>query len=157
MTARIAEIVRVRRVGGTLVKMGSFLSNRQGFTLLELIAVLLLLSFLGALAIPRFIAVDANANSRAIDAAVSELNGREGLVWADIRFSETGYDNVNGDDAVWESMKNDATNSYPHLGDAYNWTNGPTQTGGVLSFKENPGVALNRTASTRSKPARWSK
>ena len=62
--------------------MGDYLFNRQGFTLVELIAVLLLIGILGTLAIPRYIELDASANLRGVDAAVSELNGREGLIWA---------------------------------------------------------------------------
>ena len=80
--------------------MDSFLSNRRGFTLIELIAVLLVLSILGALAIPRYVALDANANSKAVDAAVSELNGREGVIWADVKFSGTGYDAATGIDGA---------------------------------------------------------
>jgi prepilin-type N-terminal cleavage/methylation domain-containing protein len=137
--------------------MKSFRSKRRGFTLLELLAVMLLLSLLGALIIPRFITLDANANSKAVDAAVSELNGREGIIWADIKFSATGYDNDNGDDLVWAQMKNDGTNSYPYLGASYRWIAGPTQTGGELRFKETEGITLSRTASTRSTPARWSR
>ena len=140
-----------------MIRLDSCANNRQGFTLLELICVMLLLSLLGALAIPRFIELDANASSKAVDAAVSELNGRESLIWADIRISNTGYDKASGDDAVWSAMSKDASNSLLHLGAAYEWLDGPTQTGGVLSIKEYPGVALNRTASTRSTPARWSR
>jgi MSHA pilin protein MshA len=55
--------------------MEEYLSNRQGFTLIELIAVLLLIGILGALAIPRFIELDASADSRVIDSAVAQLNG----------------------------------------------------------------------------------
>ena len=137
--------------------MDKFLSNRRGFTLIELIAVLLVLSILGALAIPRYVALDANANSKAVDAAVSELNGREGVIWADVKFSGTGYDPVAGDNDVWTVMKNDQTLSFPYLGSAYNWIVGPTATGGTLSFRNQPGVPLIRTASTSSTPARWSR
>ena len=59
--------------------MDYFLSNRRGFTLLELIAVMLIMGVLGALAVPRYIELDATATIRSIDAAVSELNGRESL------------------------------------------------------------------------------
>ena len=137
--------------------MDRFISNRNGFTLIELIAVLLILSVLGALAIPRYVELDANANSKAVDAAVSELNGREGVIWADVKFSGTGYHPVSGDSDVWTVMKNDQTSSFPYLGSAYNWTFGPTEIGGTLSFKNQPGVALIRTASTNSTPARWSR
>jgi prepilin-type N-terminal cleavage/methylation domain-containing protein len=137
--------------------MDSSLYDRQGFTLLELIAVMLLLSILGALVVPRFVALDANANSSAVDYALSELNGREGMIWADIKSSKTGYDNGTGDNDIWALMKDDPTSSHPYLGDDYKWNPAPTQAGGKLSFQNKPGVTLNRTASTRSAPARWSR
>jgi prepilin-type N-terminal cleavage/methylation domain-containing protein len=86
--------------------MGDYLFNRQGFTLIELIAVLLLIGILGALAIPRYIELDATANLRAVDAAVSELNGREGLIWAEIK-TNIDYDPATVNDEIWTRMKND--------------------------------------------------
>ena len=76
---------------------------QQGFTLLELVAVMLILGLLASLAIPRYMSVDAAASSSAIDAAVSELNGRESLIWADLKISESGYDEAAGDTMVWAS------------------------------------------------------
>jgi len=136
--------------------MEDYLFNRQGFTLIELIAVLLLIGILGALAIPRFIELDATANLRAIDAAVAELNGREGLIWAEIK-TTIDYDPVTGDDEIWTRMKNDPSLTYPDLGDAYKWTTLPDKSGGGLRFRESPEVTLNRIASNMSQPARWSR
>jgi prepilin-type N-terminal cleavage/methylation domain-containing protein len=65
--------------------------NPRGFTLIEIIAVLIILSTLAAMAIPRFINLDANAKDRAIDSGISEINGRESLVWADIKVSPAGW------------------------------------------------------------------
>jgi prepilin-type N-terminal cleavage/methylation domain-containing protein len=130
--------------------------NRQGFTLIELIAVLLLIGILGALAVPRFIELDATANLRGVDAAVSELNGRESLIWSDIKATKD-YDPVTGDDEIWTRMKNHPSLPYPDLGDAYRWTTLPGQSGGGLSFRESPEVTLNRTPSKMSAPARWSR
>ena len=123
------------------MEMEDYLSNRQGFTLIELIAVLLLLSILGALAIPRFIDLDAAADMRVLDAAISELNGRESLVWSEIK-TTIEYDPVTGDDEVWTRMKNDKNLTYPDLGDAYWWATLPDKSGGGLMFRESPEVTL---------------
>lgn len=140
-----------------MIRSGGYVGNQQGFTLLEIIAVLLILGLLAAVSVPRYIDLDASSKSKAIDAAVSELNGREGLIWAAIKTSQTGFDEASGDNEVWLQMKNDPSHSYPILGYAYRWTNGPTQTGGTLSFKQGPGVPLMRTPSTGFSRARWSR
>ena len=122
------------------------LRNQKGFTLVEIILVLVLLSVLYAIAVPKYIELEQNAQQKAFDGAIAELNGRESLVWANLKISGTGYQ----DDAQLLLVVNH------NLGTDYVWQSGhPLATGGNLTFRAKT-VTLNRTLSDVSKPAVWS-
>jgi prepilin-type N-terminal cleavage/methylation domain-containing protein len=65
--------------------------NNEGFTLVEVIAVLVILGILAAVAVPKYIDLQENAQIKALDAGVSELNGREAMTWGDSLLSDGGY------------------------------------------------------------------
>jgi len=129
------------------MKTQKLLRNQEGFTLVEIIAVLIILVILAAVAVPRYIDLETNARQRAIDAGISELNGRESLQWADLKISITGYDT----DAGLQVVMNYA------LGGDYTWQAGVAQNGGTLIFRNTTSVLLNRQESDSSQPATWSR
>ena len=84
----------------------------------------------------------------AIDAGISELNGREGLAWSNIKLTPSGWI----DDATTFGTYD------KNLGDDYYWSPGdPVPSGGEIKFglSGNP-VNLTRTPSTPTHPGRWS-
>jgi MSHA pilin protein MshA len=56
--------------------------NEEGFTLVEVIAVLVILGILAAVAVPKFFDMQATARTKALEGAIGELNGQVALAFA---------------------------------------------------------------------------
>ena len=120
--------------------------NERGFTLVEVIAVMVILGVLSTLAIPRYIDLEISTKKKAIEKAISEINSRENLIWAKQKISITGYDD---DQKIRDAINYD-------LGSDYLWAVGPGKLGGTIEFK-GLSADLSRIPSTPSQPAVWSR
>ena len=119
-------------------------TNRKGFTLIELMAVMVIMGVMVSVAIKKFDLLSDNASIIAIEAGIRELKLRESVTWFKIKLSDTGY--INDVDVYNAIDKN--------LGQGYIWNPGPDISGGRLHFKSQS-VDLNRAPSTPNSPAFW--
>jgi len=121
------------------------LLNANGFTLVEIIAVMVILGVLAAVAVPRYVDLEENARQKCIETVVSEINAREILTWADYKISTSGFVS---DASIFDKI------NY-NLDPGYVWQPGdPTLTGGIINFK-GESFTLSRWASSHLKSAVW--
>ena len=114
-------------------------SDQRGFTLIELISVMVIIGVFFTVAIKKYDLLSDTAAQKALWEGVKELNAREILTWAKIKLSDTGWIS---DDDLFAKMDTD-------LGSDYLWIEGPTVSGCKLSFRSES-IVLTRTASTTS-------
>jgi prepilin-type N-terminal cleavage/methylation domain-containing protein len=124
--------------------------NQKGFTLIEMISVMIIMGVVASVSIQKFNVVTDNAHEQALITGIKELNVREALIWSNIKISTDGYTN---DENLWTLMQE---KSYLDLGTDYVWSpEVPGRlTGGTLSFKT-ASRSLNRQESTELVPGRW--
>jgi prepilin-type N-terminal cleavage/methylation domain-containing protein len=118
--------------------------NHQGFTLLELLSVLVIMGVLASVTIHRYDLISDTAGNRAMASAISELNVREALTWTNLKLSSSGWAR---DEDVFVLVDTD-------LGSDYHWSTGPTNSGGTLEFRYNS-IHLVRSPSTNVTAGVW--
>lgn len=118
--------------------------QQQGFTLIEVLAVIVIMGVLASVTLHRIGNVSSSAENTTLTSAIRELNVRESLTWTNLKlFSDTW----SGDPMTWSQLD-------PNLGRGYHWSPGPSARGGTLHFKSQS-VQLTRTQSTSSGAAKW--
>lgn len=118
--------------------------NQRGFTLIEILAVLIILSIIVAIAVPKIISMDKTAENTAIKVAIVELNSIELGCWTQFKMAN---DVVVSDAELFKTCNYTINN--------HEWMS-LDQSGGILRFKESK-VHLHRRHSANHEPARWSK
>jgi prepilin-type N-terminal cleavage/methylation domain-containing protein len=122
--------------------------NQKGFTLIELISVMIIMGVVASVSIKKFDIVSNTAGEKALQLGIKELNIRESLTWSNLKISSDGYSN---DEGLWPFLEPEL-----HLGGKYRWNPGPDiDAGGTLHFDSNS-IALNRQPSTMTSAGKWS-
>jgi prepilin-type N-terminal cleavage/methylation domain-containing protein len=104
------------------------LKDKNGFTLIEIIVVLVILAILTAIAVPKLIDMSGNTENRMIDTAIAKLNTIEKMKWLEDKVAS----DYKGDDFL--DINYD-------LGTNYIWVS-RNATGGILSFKNRDYVLI---------------
>ena len=140
---KTANPIRVERHTGN-VKTNIIRQNRSGFTLIEIMVVLIILGVLASIVQYKLVDLGDSAENRAIEVGVMELNAREKLTWTDFKLSSSGWTN---DNAVFATMD-------MNLSPGYSWIAVPANSGGTLQFKSKS-VVLTRDSSTNESAGQW--
>ncbi len=118
--------------------------NQKGFTLIELISIMIILGVIGSIAIRKYDNLTATASKRILTTAVKELNVRETLIWSNMKISGDGYTN---DADVFAALDT-------NVGSRLRWNPGPNIGGGTL-YNESASLDLIRTPSSITSAAKW--
>ena len=69
------------------------IQNHKGFTLIEMISIMIILGVLGSVGVKKYDNFTHTASEQILTTAVYELNTREKLIWLDMKISIGGYTN----------------------------------------------------------------
>jgi prepilin-type N-terminal cleavage/methylation domain-containing protein len=128
------------------MKLSLKLQDQRGFTLIEIICVLVIMSVIVSITFSRILQTDDGAKQVAVSLGVTELSLRECLTWAATKISIGTVD----DDMIWTKLDK-------NLGPEYRWGTGPNQSGSsTLKFKETA-VSISRVVSTDTQPGKWNR
>ena len=128
-----------------LEQKGPDLRSQDGFTLIELMSVLVILGVLFSVIIHEFTTLSDTAYKNALHAAVRELNIRETLIWSNFKISP---DDWSSDDDIFTLVNTE------ELGGGYYWNPSVGKLGGALHFGPQF-INLTRAPSTNNSAGSW--
>jgi prepilin-type N-terminal cleavage/methylation domain-containing protein len=122
-------------------------SRISGFTLVEIISVLVIVGFLSTVALPDFFNIQERIRLKMVDNVVKDLNRREYMIWSTHSASSGGYD----DEGIFNSVNPE------NLGPKFTWSSGPNPTG-ISTITFGPTVVdLRRTPSSSDDSGYWTR
>ena len=131
-------------MGTQLERNRTDLSSQSGFTLIEMMSILVILGVIFSITIHRFNTLTDTAYHKALESAIQELNIRETLVWSDFKISLDGWQD---DDTVFARMDT-------KLGGGFYWQPSAGKLGGDLHFGPHK-FTLVRSPSTKKEAGVW--
>ena len=133
--------------------MKSYLKNKRGFTLIEIMAVMVIMGVMASVAVSKINDISGTAELRALETGRAELNAREMLYWTNAKFASGGGWSGNGGDlGLWTAITPGGTID---LGSEYLWAAGPNRIGPSTLHFGSSSIGLNRQPSTDIASARW--
>ena len=121
-----------------------YLSNKEGFTLIEIMASLVIIGVLASVGVQKHDQISDSASQKALEYTVREINSRDLLTWALVKFSDEGWQS---DEALFANLDT-------KLGEGYVWSSGPDSTGGTIRMQTSS-ISFTRTPSTISTSGKW--
>jgi prepilin-type N-terminal cleavage/methylation domain-containing protein len=134
----------MRGKNATMLFLRKYHSDEGGFTLIEILASLVIISVLAAVGIQKYDQISESAKLRVLEKGLHELNSREMVTWTIVKISNEGY---HSDAELFATLDKTI--------DGYRWAEGPNPAGGKLEM-QGRAISLARSASTTTSSGRWS-